>query len=74
MCSSGKSIQDSNSLDVDEGISDRGSDSEVDSKFKSVILNNSNNDNVMVSFLGGGNWSTQRKPLICCKSLTNFIT
>lgn len=44
MCSSGKSIQDSNSLDVDEGISDRGSDSEVDSKFKSVILNNSNND------------------------------
>ena len=44
MCSSGKSIQDSNSLDVDEGISDRGSDSEVDSKLKSVILNNSNND------------------------------
>jgi len=22
----------------------------------------------------GGNWSTQRKPLTCFKSLTNFIT
>lgn len=44
MCSSVKSPQDSNSLDVDEGISDRGSDSEVDSKFKSMTLNNSNSD------------------------------
>jgi hypothetical protein len=29
---------------------------------------------VAVSFIGGGNWSTQRKPLTCRKSLTNFIT
>ena len=29
---------------------------------------------VAVSFIGGGNWSTLRKPLICCKSLINFIT
>ena len=28
---------------------------------------------VVVSFIGGGNWSTQRKPPICGKSLTNFI-
>jgi hypothetical protein len=27
-----------------------------------------------VSFIGGGNKSTQRKPPICHKSLTNFIT
>jgi len=27
-----------------------------------------------VSFIGGGNQSTWRKPLICRKSLTNFIT
>jgi len=27
-----------------------------------------------VSFIGAGNQSTQRKPLICHKSLTNFIT
>jgi hypothetical protein len=27
-----------------------------------------------VSFIDGGNQSTRRKPLICCKSLTNFIT
>jgi hypothetical protein len=26
------------------------------------------------SFIGGGNLSMQRKPLTCCKSLTNFIT
>jgi hypothetical protein len=26
------------------------------------------------SFIGGGNQSTQRKPLTCRKSLTNFIT
>jgi len=25
-------------------------------------------------FIGGGNQSTQRKPLVCRKSLTNFIT
>ena len=27
-----------------------------------------------VSFIGGGNKSTRRKPLNCHKSLTNFIT
>jgi hypothetical protein len=26
------------------------------------------------NFIGGGNWSTRRKPLTCLKSLTNFIT
>ena len=26
------------------------------------------------SFIGGGNWSIWRKPPICRKSLTNFIT
>ena len=25
-----------------------------------------------VSFIGGGNWSTWRKPQTCCNSLTNF--
>jgi hypothetical protein len=29
---------------------------------------------VSVSFIGGGNRSTQRKPQTCHKSLTNFIT
>jgi hypothetical protein len=29
---------------------------------------------VAVSFIGGGNRSTLRKPLTCRKSLTNFIT
>ena len=29
--------------------------------------------NVAVSFIGGGNWSTQRKLPMCRKSLTNFI-
>jgi len=29
---------------------------------------------VAVNFIGGGNWSTQRKPSTCHKSLTNFIT
>ena len=27
-----------------------------------------------VSFIGGGNWSTRRKPLTCRKLLTNFFT
>ena len=31
-------------------------------------------NNISVSFIGGGNWSTQRKPPTCYKSLTNFIT
>jgi hypothetical protein len=29
---------------------------------------------VAVSFIGGGNWRTLRKPPTCRKSLTNFIT
>jgi len=29
---------------------------------------------VAVSFIGGGNQSTRRKPPTCCKSLTNFIS
>jgi hypothetical protein len=29
---------------------------------------------VAVSFIGGGNWSTQRKSLTCRKSLANLIT
>jgi len=29
---------------------------------------------VAVSFIGGGNRSTQRKPPTCCKPQTNFIT
>ena len=29
---------------------------------------------MVVSFIGGGNQSTRRKPLTCRKSLTNFIT
>jgi hypothetical protein len=29
---------------------------------------------LVVSFIGGGNRSTQRKPPTFCKSLTNFIT
>ena len=34
-----------------------------------------NNISVTVSFIGGGNQSTRRKPpTSCCKSLTNFIT
>jgi len=29
---------------------------------------------VFISFIGGGNRSTRRKPLTCRMSLTNFIT
>ena len=29
---------------------------------------------VEISFISGGNWNTRRKPPICRKSLTNFIT
>jgi len=35
---------------------------------------NNNSVIVTVSFIGGGNWSTRRKPPTCRKSLTNFIT
>jgi hypothetical protein len=31
-------------------------------------------DFTVVSFIGGGNRSTRRKPPTCCKSLTSFIT
>ena len=31
-------------------------------------------NNVVVSFIGGGNQSTRRKPPTCHKSLTNLIT
>jgi len=29
---------------------------------------------IVVSFIAGGNWSIMRKPPICRKSMTNFIT
>jgi hypothetical protein len=29
---------------------------------------------VAISFIGGGNRRTQKKPQTCCKSLTKFIT
>jgi len=29
---------------------------------------------VTINFIDGGNQSTRRKPLTCCKSLTNLIT
>jgi len=29
---------------------------------------------VAVSFIGGGNWSTWRKPATCRRSLINFFT
>jgi hypothetical protein len=29
---------------------------------------------VVVSFIGGGNQSIQKKPQTCCKSLTNYIS
>jgi hypothetical protein len=28
---------------------------------------------LVISFIGGGNWSTMTKPLTCRKSWTNFI-
>jgi hypothetical protein len=28
---------------------------------------------LVVSFIGGGDWSTRRKPATCCKSLSNFF-
>jgi len=38
-----------------------------------TTLNNILNYIVAVSFIGGGNRSTRRKPPTCHKSLTNFI-
>ena len=37
-----------------------------------VIVFNATFNNMMVSFIGGRNRSTQRKPPTCHKSLTNF--
>ena len=50
----------------------------LDSKRVSVMVfnaafNNIYNYIVAVSFIGGGNRSTQRKPPICCKSLTHSV-
>ena len=39
-----------------------------------ATFNNISSYFVAVSFIGGGNWSTRRKPLTCHKSPTNFIT
>jgi len=39
-----------------------------------MMFNATFNNIVAVSFIGGGNQSTQRKPPTCSKSLTNFIT
>jgi hypothetical protein len=39
-----------------------------------ATFNNNSVISVAVSFIGGGNLSTWRKPLTCRKSLTNFIT
>ena len=39
-----------------------------------MVFNATFNYNVAVSFIGGGNQWTQRKPPTCRKSLTNFIT
>ena len=41
-------------------------------KFGDMLLNATFN-NISVK-IGGGNWSTRRKPLTCRKLLTNFIT
>ena len=40
----------------------------------STTFNNISVISFMVSFIGGGNWSTRRKPQTCRNSLTNFIT
>ena len=44
--------------------------------FGFIMLNTTFNNISVISrqFIGGGKWSTRRKPLTCCKSLTNFIT
>jgi hypothetical protein len=51
--------------------------SEGKERFRFMVFNATfNNISVIVavSFIGGGNRSTMRKPLTCCKLLTNFIT
>jgi len=42
--------------------------------FKATLNNISVKYIMAVSFIGGGNRSTGRKPQTCRKSLTNFIT
>jgi hypothetical protein len=53
-------------------------DSDMRIRVRVMVFNaTSNNISVYIveaSFIGGGNRITQRKPLTCCKSLTNFIT
>jgi len=39
-----------------------------------ATFNNISVNIVAVSFIGGENQSTSRKPSTCCKSLTKFIT
>jgi len=39
-----------------------------------ATFNNISGISWAVSFIGGGNLSTRRKPLTCRKSLTNFNT
>jgi hypothetical protein len=39
-----------------------------------ATFNNISGYIMAVSFMGGGNWSTRRKPLTYRKSLTNFVT
>jgi hypothetical protein len=42
--------------------------------FNATFNNISLNYFLEVSVIGGGKRSARRKPLTCCKSLTNFIT
>ena len=39
-----------------------------------MVFNTTFNNIMAVSFTGGGNLSTRRKPTTCHKSLTNFVT
>jgi hypothetical protein len=62
----------SDNANVDKSKADTASDLEQD---KSKVIENENsamdtiqiNDDVEVSFIGGGNRSTWKKPLTCCK-------
>ena len=42
-------------------------------KQRYIIIGLCKHYNVAVSFIGGGNQSTMRKPPTCHKSLTNFL-
>jgi hypothetical protein len=41
----------------------------ADKKVAGMVFNATFNYIVVVSFIGGENWSTWRKPPTCCKSL-----